>query len=168
MPADKTASIFDHYLSLRRLAQSMIRFEAQCTLSATGLVHELYLKFRRQKNGANEEADVISPQFASRMMRQILIDRARSRISRKKLETAKGKPLSETENRDKFQLERLLDFEDLLARLSKELPENAELVRLHVYAGLSIEECAENLGLSRATAYRKWQFSKGWLQVRLK
>lgn len=163
-----TVDAWIDYKRLRGLAQSIIQFESQCTLSATALVHELYLKFRSQRKKVSEDPHEISPQFAARMMKQILIDRARSRISRKRLEGVNGEGKIESENREVEQLDRLLDFEALLEQLANELPENAELVRLHVYSDLSIEECADTLEMSRATAYRKWQFSKGWLQARIK
>lgn len=152
------------YKRLRGLAQSIIQFESQCTLSATALVHELYLKSRAQKKHSGEEPNAISPQFAARMMKQILIDRARSRIARKKLETDSQERKSQNHGCEIVKLERILDFDELVDQLSNELPENGELVRLHVYSEYSIDECAEIMGISRATAYRKWQFSKAWLQ----
>ena len=64
-------------------------------------------------------------------------------------------------------MRRIVEFDELLEQLSNELPINAELVRLHVLSEYSIDESAKILGISRATAYRKWQFSKGWMQSRM-
>ena len=152
------------YKKLKGLAQSIIKFESQCTLSATALVHELYLKSRAQKNSSADKPNAISPQFAARMMKQILIDRARSRIARKKLEAVCQKRKSQHDCCEVARLQSILDFDELVDQLSSELPENGELVRLHVYSEYSVDECAKILGISRATAYRKWQFSKAWLQ----
>ena len=57
----------------------------------------------------------------------------------------------------------MIEVDDAISLLAVSLPENAELVRLHLYGDLSIEEAGLTLGLRRATAYRKWAFSKAWL-----
>lgn len=152
------------YEQFRSLAQSIIRYETQSTLTATALVHELYLKHRKSKLSNGQNPNSLSPQFAARMMKQILIDRARSRISRKKLESDRGDKVDRTGNTDAVNAERIADLDELIVLLSKELPVNAELARLHLYSEYSIDECADILEISRATAYRKWQFSKAWLQ----
>ena len=162
--ADNT---FVNYDRLRHLAHSIIRFENQSTLTATGLVHELFLKFRAQRSNRGENLESFPSHFAARMMKQILIDRARSRLSRKKLEEARNNNAVATEKNRLKSMRRIVEFDELLEQLSNELPINAELVRLHVLSEYSIDESAKILGISRATAYRKWQFSKGWMQSRM-
>lgn len=61
----------------------------------------------------------------------------------------------------------LVELDDAIDLLAKGMPENAELARLHLYDGISIEAAAEKLGISRATAFRKWDFSRTWLASKL-
>ena len=80
--------VADPYDRLKGLAQTLLRNERSCTLTATGLVHELFLKVRKQRKevaGGFDESE-LTP-FAGRMMRQILIDRARSRATRGQAES---------------------------------------------------------------------------------
>jgi DNA-directed RNA polymerase specialized sigma24 family protein len=58
----------------------------------------------------------------------------------------------------------LLAIDDALTQLAAEDPEGAKVVKLHFYAGLSIEEAADALGLSRAGAYRHWTYARAWLR----
>jgi RNA polymerase sigma factor (sigma-70 family) len=60
--------------------------------------------------------------------------------------------------------EEVLALDDALTRLAGEDPDAARVVNLHFFAGLSIEEAAEALGVSRATAYRQWTYAKAWLR----
>ena len=154
----------DAYYDLKGLAQSLLLSERTCTLTATGLVHELFLKVKKQRNATEAALENSAfSLFAGRMMRQILIDRARCRTTRGQAESnarthlrPDGKSLCAL--RDK-----LIELDDLLEKMSAHLPINAELVRLHLYDEISIEDAAKKLCLSRATAYRKWDFSKAWL-----
>jgi len=158
------------YERLREVARGIISCESRdCTLTATGLVHELYL--RVAKGTAPRDPDDPSPiPYASRVMRQILIDRARSRQTRRKSErfrqeTAEAYAAESCEQNDR--VERLLQLEEVLQGMAEEMPDSAELVRLRLYLDLSIEASAQELGISRATAYRKWAFAKVWLAQRL-
>lgn len=159
----------DDYGKLKGLAQSLLRHESLCTLTATGLVHELFLKAKRHNGGAsrNSSTQTAFPPFAGRMMRQILIDRARSRATRRK---AEGRAMT-LHGDDEVQIHnmrsRLIELDDLIEKLAVHLPVNAELVRLHLYEERSIESAARQLNLSRAGAYRKWDFSKAWLVKQL-
>ncbi|MDG2224111.1 MAG: sigma-70 family RNA polymerase sigma factor [Rubripirellula sp.] len=163
----------ERYEHLRRLAVALVRQESQCTLTATGLVHELFLKSSKRPTGASStnpgtSVDELFP-YASRMMRQILIDRARRRVVRIKSERQAteraGKQLSRV-RKDRASL-MLVELDDAIDLLAEGMPENAELVRLHLYEGISIEAAAEKLGISRATAFRKWDFSRTWLASKL-
>ncbi len=153
------------YEGLKGLAQSLVRRESLCTLTATGLVHELFLKARRQKNSATQATSTHTsiPPFAARVMRQILIDRARSRATRTNAEGQASNLRLDREIQLHDMKNRLIELDDLIEKLAEHLPVNAELVRLHLYEERSIESAAEQLNLSRAGAYRKWDFSKAWL-----
>jgi len=61
----------------------------------------------------------------------------------------------------------LLDLDDALKELEKEDPERAELVRLHFFSGLTIQECADLMEISKSTAERSWRFSRAWLKSRI-
>lgn len=121
---------------------------AKCTLTATGLVHEFYLRLARAASTAEQSPGGYLP-FVSRMMRQILIDRASA--------WSQGSAAVEKTH----QLESALD------QLEQEMPDVAELVRMRLYLDIPMEVTASQLNLSRATAYRKWNFAKAWLAERL-
>lgn len=163
----------ERYEHLRRLAVALVRQESQCTLTATGLVHELFLKASKGSSNVNStnpgtSGDELLP-YASRMMRQILIDRARRRVVRIKSErqaTERTGDGHSSVRSDRASL-MLVELDDAIDLLAKGMPENAELARLHLYDGISIEAAAEKLGISRATAFRKWDFSRTWLASKL-
>jgi DNA-directed RNA polymerase specialized sigma24 family protein len=60
--------------------------------------------------------------------------------------------------------EEVIALDEALTRLTAEDPEATKVVQLHFFAGLSIEDAAEELGVSRATAYRQWSFARAWLR----
>jgi RNA polymerase sigma factor (TIGR02999 family) len=163
----------DHYSQLKQIANGLIRREMTSTLTATGLVHEWFLKSMKSRFDSAEVSEEVSesPQFrfASRNMKQILIDRARSRISRKKSEKnafhslVDDSTLQRIHEAEKF----IVALEEAVLLLEDSMPENAELVRLRVFEGKSIEDAAEMLSMARATAFRKWSFCKVWLASRL-
>ncbi len=155
---------------LRSIAQRLMNREShRCTLTATGLVHELYLRIAKG-NAENFHSPKATVPFASRLMQQILIDRARRRQTRKNAENSRLDALANPNVHYEHQeivTERALQLEDALQLLAKEMPETAELVRLKVYLDLPIETAATQLGMSRATAYRRWTFAKAWLTKQL-
>ena len=163
----------DDYSRLKNIANGLIHREMTSTLTATGLVHEWFLKSIKSRFYPHERVDELneSPQFryASRNMKQILIDRGRSRISRKKSERnafpslVDDSTLQRIHEADKF----IFALEEAVLLMQDSMPENAELVRLRVFEGKSIEEAAEMLSMARATAFRKWSFCKVWLASRL-
>ncbi|MGB0597506.1 MAG: ECF-type sigma factor [Rubripirellula sp.] len=163
----------ERYEHLRRIAVALVRQESQCTLTATGLVHELFLKASKGSSNASStnpgtSVDELLP-YASRVMRQILIDRARRRVVRIKSERQATERTGDgysSVRRDRASL-MLVELDDAIDLLAKGMPENAELARLHLYDGISIEAAAEKLGISRATAFRKWNFSRTWLASKI-
>lgn len=154
------------YRRLRQLAQSLIHNEKRCTLTATSLVHELFLKLRVTDPGFQFKSSDIPP-FSARIMKQMLIDRARSRLTRQKTESTSAS-VRKASDLELHNLQgQLIELDDTIVLLAQSLPLNAELVRLHLYNEISIEEAARELGISRAEAYRKWAFSKSWLLNKL-
>ena len=173
LPESKTDFSDAHYSRLKLIANGLIRREMTSTLTATGLVHEWFLKLAKSRFSNCETTGVLSesPQFrfASRNMKQILIDRARSRISRKKSERNSSYSLIEESTLEKIHKadKFVVALGEAVSLMQESMPENAQLVCLRVFEGKSIEEAAEALGMARATAFRKWAFCKVWLASRL-
>lgn len=152
------------YDELRRLAAARMAAERpDHTLNATALVHEAYL---RLVGGANRPTWEHRRQFlsaAAEAMRRILVDHAR----RVRAEKRGG-------HRDRIPLDGLpsasedtagwVEVDDALERLAALDPGAAELVRLKVFGGVSVEEAADLLSVSRAAAYRDWAFARAWLR----
>ena len=161
------------YDELRRLAAAqMAREKPGQTLDATGLVHEAWLRL------ATDRVDKPSgsPGFANRRhffaaaaeaMRRILVENAR----RKKRQRHGGDRQRVEWNGaipDPRALpDELLAFDEALEKLAREDAPAAELVKLHVFTGLTLEETADALGMSRATVYRHWAYARAWLRAAL-
>jgi RNA polymerase sigma factor (TIGR02999 family) len=156
------------YDELRRLAAEKIARESPGqTLQATALVHEAYL---RLVNGDTPRYWNSRGHFfaaAAEAMRRILIDRARRRKAQKRGGAGKRIALAQIEAIADSRPEELLLLDDALARLAREAPDAAELAKLRLFTGLSVEAAAGVLGVSRATAFRTWTYARAWLQARL-
>jgi RNA polymerase sigma factor (TIGR02999 family) len=152
------------YDALRKLAaQKMAQEKPGQTLDATALVHEAYVRLV----GTNPEQswDNRGHFFAAaaEAMRRILIDSAR----RKKRDRHGGGQqrveLSDELPAPDATVEQLLAVDEALSKLASQDPAAANLVKLHYFAGMSIEDAAQALGQSRAGAYRHWTFARAWL-----
>lgn len=155
------------YGELRRIAQRQFRRERPGhTLQATGLVHEAFERLVGQH--AIPAAD--RGQFfavAARMMRRVLVDHARARHADKRGGGAAMITLADDHH---VPVERAIDLvrlDDALAALALLDPEQARLVELRYFAGLTIEDTAEALGVSPATVKREWTTAKAWLRREL-
>jgi RNA polymerase sigma factor (TIGR02999 family) len=156
------------YDELHKRAAAYMRRERQNhTLQPTALVHEAYLKLVDQHNNDwNDRQHFFA--IASQVMRRILVDHARGRHRNKRGGSAEDLPLeaallagAEATNID------LLALDEAMTRLAKFDPQQERLVELRYFAGLSLEEAAASLGISRATAARDWQMAKAWLHREL-
>jgi RNA polymerase sigma factor (TIGR02999 family) len=152
------------YDELRRLAaQKLAQEKPGQTLDATALVHEAYLRLvgpaegRRWKDGGHFFA------AAAEAIRHILVDNARRKRrakhggGRRRVELDDAVPAPPSTDDD------LLALDEALTRLAAADPEAASVVQLRYFAGLSVEQAAESLGMSRAAAYRHWTFARAWL-----
>jgi RNA polymerase sigma factor (TIGR02999 family) len=156
------------YAELRRLAAAYLTREAPGhTLQPTALVHEAYL---RLVGPADERRWESSGQFfaaAAVAMRRILVESARRKARVKHGGEFQRVDLDVLDVPVRPRPEEILALDEALSRLAADDPDAARVVDLHFFAGLSIEEAAESLGLSRATAYRQWTYAKGWLRCEI-
>jgi RNA polymerase sigma-70 factor, ECF subfamily len=156
------------YDELRRLAFRRLRHQRPGhTLEATALVHEAYLKLADRPNAKwQNRAHFFA--VASRAMRQILVDYARSqhRIRRggRRQKVSLDKVLLVAPDRT----EELLCIHELLSRLEELDPRQGRIVELRYFAGLTTDETAEVLGISPKTVQREWNMAKAWLYGELK
>ena len=141
------------------------------TLDATALVHEAFLRLVASGDASaprEQHWDGTGHFFAAaaEAMRRILVENAR----RKKLPKHGGgrrRVALDEAHRVLQSCDDLLLLDDALNHLAIEDATAVELVKLRVFAGLSVEEAADSLGLSRATAYRHWSFARAWLRCEL-
>jgi RNA polymerase sigma factor (TIGR02999 family) len=147
------------YDELRKLAAQKLAHEKPGqTLDATALVHEAYLRLVGDQQFANRRHFFAA---AAQAMRRILVESARRKRLAPRVDLAGFEPAAVAGD------ERLLHLHDALERLAAEEPTAARVVEARVFAGLSVEEAAAALGLSRATAYREWTFARAWLATAL-
>jgi RNA polymerase sigma factor (TIGR02999 family) len=152
------------YQELRKLAaQKLAQEKPGQTLEATALVHEAYLRLvdTEKEQHWNNRGHFFAA--AAEAMRRILVERARQRRSLKR-----GGGYNRVDLKAVFSLadesaEDLLALDEALEKLAQEDPIKAELVKLRYLAGLSVEEAAQALGISRTTADRYWAYAKVWL-----
>lgn len=152
------------YDELRRLAAAKMAGESPGhTLDATALVHQAYL---RLTGGQSFESRSHFFRAAAEAMRRILVDHARARNAAKRGSGRRADfDLNQVASaRVDDQLEAL---DEALARFAVEHPRQAELVQLKFFAGLTLEQSAEVLGISARTADTWWAFARAWLAVSL-
>jgi RNA polymerase sigma factor (TIGR02999 family) len=151
------------YEELRRLARARLARERPGqTLQPTALVHEAYL---RLVEGADPGWDGKRHFFAAaaEAMRRILIERARRRAAEKHGGSAERVTLEDVAAEAEVAPETLLAIDEALDRLEKIDREMAQVVKLRYFAGLSVGETAESLGLSPRTVNRHWTGARAWL-----
>jgi RNA polymerase sigma factor (TIGR02999 family) len=156
------------YDELRKLAaQRLAQEKPGQTLQATALVHEAYLRLVGQDAEAATAARWQGRQHffasAAEAMRRILIDNARRRRRDKRGGGRLRIELNEEIPAPPAQANDLLALDDAIEKLNGLDPEAAGVVKLRYFAGLSVEEAAQTLGISRANAYRHWTFARAWL-----
>ena len=152
------------YSELHRRAAIYLRHERQNhTLQPTALVHEAYLKLVDQSN-VRWENRMHFFAVAARAMREILIDHAKSRKREKRGGGAENLPLEEALLAAAEQSDvDLIALDEALTRLGEIDPQQVRIVELRYFCGLSLDETAETLGISRATVTRDWTMAKAWL-----
>jgi RNA polymerase sigma factor (TIGR02999 family) len=169
--ADAEAALMDRvHRELRILAAAYMRRErGGATLEPTAVVHEAYLRLLPQRSvpWANR-AHFFG--IAARMMRRVLVDRARRRRAVKRDGLAAGSiSISRiAAARDGADPVDVLDLHDALTALESIDPRQAEVVEKRYFGGLTIEEIAEAMGISPATVKREWVTARLWLRRRMR
>ncbi len=155
------------YEELRRLAAYHLSGERKnFSLQATALVHEVYLRLAPQKSAHwRDRTHFLS--LASEMMRRVLVDQARARMREKRGGGAANVSLAEASELGNGRDIEVLHLDLAMGRLAEIDPRKAKLVQFRYFGGLTIEEIAEVLGTSVATAERDWRFSRAFLRREL-
>ncbi len=157
------------YEELRGLAGLLLSDKgAQLTLQPTSLVHEVYLRLLDQRRmDWNDRLHFL--RIAARVMRRVLVDQCRSRVAKKRggikvaleLEAAAALATAAPEEVD------ILTIDRLLTDLQDRDPQQARIVELRFFAGLTVEETAAALEISPATVKRDWAVAKAWLTIEM-
>jgi RNA polymerase sigma factor (TIGR02999 family) len=156
------------YDELRRLASAQLANERPGqTLNATALVHEAYLRLVGPSGGQETEIRWESRGHffaaAAESMRRILVEAARRKLRLRHGGDWHRIPLEGVEAVADMPDEDLLELDEALKALATTAPLKARLVELRFFAGLTVEDAARCLGISRATADRWWSFARAWL-----
>lgn len=153
------------YDELRKLAAARMADEAaNQTLQPTALVHEAYIRLIGPADQARWENRGHFFAAAAEAMRRILVDAARRKRTEKHGGRRHRVDLPDVPAEAEVEDEQLLALDGALTRFAAEDPVAARVVELRHFAGLSIEDAATALGLSRATAYRHWTYARAWLR----
>lgn len=156
------------YEELHRVAQNQLRFERpNHTLQPTALVHEVFLKLVAQRK-ADWQGRAHFFAVASQLMRRILVDYARGRLSAKRGGGKVTLPLDQVFVLTPGRCDELLALDESLERLGKLDARQSRVVELRFFGGLSVEEAAKVLGVSPKTVKREWSMAKAWLYGEMK
>ena len=152
------------YDELRRLAaEKMAQEKPGQTLQATALVHEAYIRLVDVDQAQHFDSRGHFFAAAAEVMRRILVDAARRKTRDRRGGGRQRRDLSDDDLITYPIDDRLIDLDAALSRLGMVDPQAAELVKLRVFAGMTIDEVARSLGLSPRTAKRTWAYARAWL-----
>lgn len=160
------------YGELHAMAHAKMHGErSRRTLQTTALVNEAYLRlFKEKKFSWENRAHFFAS--AAEAMRHVLVDQARARLRVKRGGGREAGALEEwalqvPEDGCNLSSEELLDLDAALSRLEQHEPRMGEIVKLRYFAGMTIEETAQSLGLSARSVHRDWIAAKAWLHSEL-
>ncbi|MGI8743764.1 MAG: ECF-type sigma factor [Bryobacteraceae bacterium] len=148
------------YEALHNIALQCLRREkADRTIGATALIHEAYIRF-----SVAHHLNIVNRQhflaLSARVMRRILVDKARTRKSDKRGGEAVRIELSDILMRTEEDADELIAVDRALKALALQSPRQGQLVELRYFGGYTLEECSEVLGISARTARREWQVAR--------
>ena len=156
------------YAELRKLAAQKLAHEKPGqTLQATALVHEAYLRLVGSDQDKSWDSRGHFFAAAAEAMRRILIDNARGKGRLKRGGHWKRVDLESIDLAAEASSDQVLMIDEAIAKLGTEDPEAAQIVKLRYFAGLSIEEASDLLGVSRSRAYEHWAYARAWLHCEL-
>jgi RNA polymerase sigma factor (TIGR02999 family) len=156
------------YEELRKLAaQRLAQEKPGQTLQATALVHEAYLRLVSGEQVPNWNSRGHFFAAAAEAMRRILVDQARRKQRPKHGGEQQRVDLDDVVSLAEDRASELLSLQAALEKLEAESPEKAQLVKLRYFAGLSHQEAAQAMGISRATADRHWAYAKVFLRCEM-
>ena len=160
------------YQELKKIARQQLRGERPGhSVQASALVNELYVRMMGREGAAWENRAHFFTAAASNM-RRILIDQARARRSQKRGGDLNRVDLDDqlyvSAEADDAEAEKLIALDDALGELARMDERQARIVELRFFAGLTAEEAAEAMGISRRTVMREWSMARAWLHDRLK
>ena len=153
------------YDEMRRLARRRLAQMGPQSIQATDLVNETYLRLMGQNRTWADRGQLFG--LAARAMRDILVDRARSKGARKR-----GGDWQRVKWESALQIatehpQELLMLDEAVSRLSEQAPKHAKVVELMFFAGLTGDETAKALKVSPSTVDRQWRFARAWLHREL-
>jgi RNA polymerase sigma factor (TIGR02999 family) len=153
------------YDELRKLAaQRLAREKPGQTLQATALVHDAYLRLvRKEDPGWDSRGHFFAA--AAEAMRRILVENARRKAAIKAGAGRERVELDEAELAIGGPRLDLLALDEALSALEAKDKRKAELIKLRFFAGLSVEQAAQSLGISTSTADNDWAYARGWLRL---
>jgi RNA polymerase sigma-70 factor, ECF subfamily len=152
------------YAELRQAAhRSRRRQTAEHTLQTTALVNEVFVKLAQAGNiAARDRAHFLA--LCAQLMRRILVDAARARLAEKRGGGAGRVQFDENFHVGELTPGDIARLDDALKALERVDPRKSKAIELRFFGGLSVEETAEALGISRETALRDWRFARAWLK----
>jgi RNA polymerase sigma factor (TIGR02999 family) len=151
------------YAELRKIAESYLGEERRDhTLQPTALIHEAYLRLVKEEHPSFDNRKKFFA-FSARLMRQILVDHARSAKAGKRGGGAVKIPLNEAVELAPDRPHEFLALHQALDRLAQLSPRKAHLIVLRYFGGLSVEEAAQMLDVSSATVSREQRMAEAWL-----
>jgi len=152
------------YDELRKLAaQKLAQENPGQTLQATALVHEAYVRLVDVEKAQHWDSRGHFFAAAAEAMRRILVDNARRHRAQKRGGGFERIDLPELAERSQNEQVDLLALDDALKKLEEQHPQKARVVKLRFFAGCTLEETAQLLGIARATAQRHWAYARAWL-----
>ncbi|REJ97830.1 MAG: RNA polymerase subunit sigma [Planctomycetota bacterium] len=153
------------YNELRRLAAAQMRAESpDHTLQPTALVHEAFLRLQQRTEIEQWNSRGHFVATAVQAMRRILVEQARRKKTLKRGGNRRRVSIEAQLPAVTIDVEGTLALDDALSRLAEREPFSARVAELRLIGGLSLEETAECLDMTRSTVYREWTFASAWLK----
>lgn len=151
------------YAELRKIAESHLHQErSEHTLQPTALIHEAYLRMVKERTPSFENRRKFFA-FSARLMRQVLVDHARSTGAEKRGGNVPKVPLNEAVDFVPDRAQEFLALNEALDHLARFSPRKAQVIELRYFGGLNVEETAQMLDVSIATVSREQRMAEAWL-----